>query len=468
MASLFTLPAEMVKMITRSFRNKSRQISFYIPFTLYFVLFTVAGAIGFNLLPKTRYQPQTSFADIFLLLMQIASWFTLILVIFAFFSVLVSYLYFAWCKRKARIHLNLSTDLIENELHQKQTVRLLIKPVLKPLFGFVKIRLQYDKSLYSSKFSLIETSTRQFFNNTIDGVYHWPLPEIKEYHVQKAILYFEDFLQFFSIAVDLPANNNFFTQPTAQSISELKVFPRKTEETSSRIEELRRVEGEYLNYKNFENNDDVRRIVWKIYAKNKELVVRIPEIMDPYASHIYLYTSFFTNFNIQGNSVVEVPFLNYYKVLAWTVYQDLVKKGFEVKYIADQDIAKKHFADEQQVVKYMISTSKWHSNKDLSNFVNTRDAAVVMISSLSDVKQVEELAEKHGNDIKFIYVKLTDSLRRQNAFDWVQWVFIRHQDNDVESYKRIWSLSPARLKVSDNEKSLEEILRKFQVEVIGS
>jgi hypothetical protein len=453
-------------MSINGFRNSIKQISFYIPFTLYFVLFAVAAAFGWNLLYGANYQPETSFADIFLLLIRIAGWFTLILISFALVSVLLSPLCFLWFKKKRGIDFQLSTDLKESEVHQKQTVRLLVRPVFRPLFGFVKLRLQYDQKHYSSKFSLLENSGKSFFSNTIEGVYHWPLPEIKEYHVQKAILYFEDFFQFFSIAVDLPASNNFYTQPTAQSIHEFKVFPRKTEETTTRIEELRRVEGEYLNYKNFENNDDVRRIVWKIYAKNKELVVRIPEITDPYASHVYLYASYFTSFNIAGNNVVEVPFLNYYKILTWTMYQDLVKQGFEVKYIADQDVAKKNEADEQQAVKYIISTSNWHSNKDLRSYVNTRDAAVIIISSLSNAEQLEELAEKYGNDIRFMFIKLTDSLRKQNAFDWVQWVFVRNQDNDLESYKRLWSLSSLRPKIAENERRIEEVMKKYQLQLV--
>ena len=281
--------------------------------------------------------------------------------------------------------------------------------------------------------------------------------------MEKAILYFEDVFQFFSIAINLPANNNFFTQPTARDEKELNVFPRKTEKTTTRIEELRRVEGEFLNYKNFESNDDVRRIVWKIYAKNKELVVRIPEIMDPYASHVYLYTSFFTNIDVEENTVAEIPFLNYYKILTWTIYQNLVKQGFEVKYIADQYVAKKNMADEQQAVKYAISTSRWHTNKDLRSYVNAKDAAVIIISSLSPVEQVEELMDKFGSDIKFVFIKLTDSLHKQNAFDWVQWLFIRNQDNDIETYKRMWSLSTLRNRVVQNEKKLEEVLGKFAV-----
>jgi hypothetical protein len=450
----------------KGFRTAIKKTGFYIPFTLYFLLFCVAAFLCWNLLKQANYQPETSFADIFLLLVKIAGLFTVALISLALFSVLLSFLHFTYFKRKKGITFQISTDLKESELHQKQTVRLLINPVLKPLFGFLKLRLEYDKTHYSYKFSLLEKSRRSFFSNTIEGVYHWPLPEIKEYQVEKAILYFEDIFQFFSIAVNLPANNNFFTQPTAREEKELRVFPRKTEETTTRIEELRRVEGEFLNYKNFESNDDVRRIVWKIYAKNKELVVRIPEIMDPYASHVYLYTSFFSPIYVDGNTVVEIPFLNYYKIFTWSIYENLVKQGFEVKYIADQDVAKKHNADEQQSVKYAISTSKWHANKDLRSYVNTKDAAVIIISSLSPVEQVEELLEKFGSDIKFVFVKLTDSLKKQNAFDWVQWLFIRNQDSDIEMYRRLWSLSTLRSKVVQNEKKLEEVLGKYEV-VVG-
>ena len=284
------------------------------------------------------------------------------------------------------------------------------------------------------------------------------MPQIKEYHVESAILYFEDIFQFFSIAVNLPAKSKFFTHPSAKSVKDFKTLPRKTEETNTRIEQLKKVEGEYLNYKNFENNDDVRRIVWKIYAKNKELVVRIPEIMDPYASHIYLYASFFSLFNYVGNGAVETPFLNYFKVVTWSVYQNLLKQGFEVKYIPDQEVAKNNVADEQQWVKYSISTSQWHQAKDLKTFVKTSDASVVIISSLSNADEVRDIIEGHGRVITFILIKLTDSFKNQNIIDWVQWLFVENQKDDIDVYKRGWALSPLRMKIKENENRLTKIL----------
>jgi hypothetical protein len=443
-------------------RDKIKQAGFYIPFTIYFVVFALAAFIAGKMLGQNEINSDSSFVDIFTLLLKVALWFCVAIISIAFLSVLTSFLFFLYKKKKAGIKFNISTDLKESELHQKQTVRLLITPVLKPVFGFIKLRLLYDHSHFSNKFSLLENSNRKFFSTTIEGIYHWPLPEIKEYHVERAILYFEDVFQFFSIAVNLPARSQFFTHPTLKDVKDLKVLPRKTEETNTRIEQLRKVEGEYLNYKNFENNDDVRRIVWKIYAKNKELVVRIPEIMDPYASHVYLYASFFSRFNTDGNSAVEVPFLNYYKVLTWSIYQNLIKQGFDVRYIPDQEVAKANLADEQQWVKYSISTSKWHQSKDLKTYVKTSDASVVIISSLSDVDEVRDIIENHGKDITFIFIKLSDSFKNQNIVDWVQWVFVQNAKDDIDVYKRGWDFSPLRQKLRDNENRLEEIVNKYQ------
>ncbi len=446
-----------------------KQAGFYIPFTIYFVVFAVASFLAYKWIQINPLQADTAFGNIFLLLLKVALWFGIVMLVIALISVLVSMLYFFYDKRKHGISVIIKTELKESELDQKQRVHLRIAPILKPIFGFIKIRLQYDETHYSKKFSLLETNRRKFFNQEIEGVYHWPLPQIKEYQVEKAIIYFEDIFQFFSLAIDAPARSNFFTHPTAKAAKDLNVLPRKTEETTTRIEELHKVEGEYLNYKNFENNDDVRRIVWKIYAKNKELVVRIPEVMDPYASHIIMYTSFYSIFNTQGNSATEIPFLNYYKVMAWTVYQSLVKKGFEVKYLPDQEPTVANTADAQQLVKYQVSTSKWHGDKELKNYVRAKDASVVLVSSFSDVNEVKQLAEQHGNDIQFIFIKLTDGLRQQNFFDWVQWLFIQNDTNDLDVYKRAWAVSAIRGRVIENEKRLAAIINTYAspVEVKG-
>lgn len=455
-------------------------IGFYIPFTWYFALFLAGCWIGFSWLKQQSVVPGTSYSDIFLLLIQIAVWFGFILISLAFLTVVVAYLFFGIKKRRG-VEFNIETKqqpsknkerkkkqfFTLTEDTDKAIVQLHLHPVLRPFLGFIKMRLEYDEGNFSRKFSVAERSQKKFINTTIDGVYQWSLPEIKEYRIERAIIYFEDFFQFFSLASSVVTNNRFYTHPFDESSKNINLLPRKTEDTNTRIEELRRVEGEYINYKSFENNDDVRRIVWKIYAKNKELVVRVPEILDPYASHVYLYASFFSVFDSEASDVVQVPFLNFYKIITWSIYRQLTQGGFDVKYIPDQEVAQQYTGDEQQQVKYIISTSKWHKEKDLRSFIRLKDASMVLIHSLSDAEQVKELVDDYGKEVSFVFVPLTESLKGQNIGDWVQWLFVQQEKDETAMYKTNWSLSLLRPKILQNERKLKKILEKNDMKSIS-
>ncbi len=438
-----------------------RQIGFYIPFTWYFVLFAIAAGIGTFWLKAQEKIPGSAFTDIFALLFRFAVCFVLLILALAFVSVTFSLIYFIWKKNKKGIDFRITTPIVNETEKDKQPIDIYLHPILKPFLGFIKLRLKYDKTHYSQKFYLVKPVVKSFFNTTLTGRYNWSLPEIKEYRTEKVILYFEDFFQFFSFAVPLDSNGSFYTQPVFQASKMTNAFPRKTEETSTRIEEIKKVEGEHINYKNFESNDDVRRIVWKIYAKNKELVVRVPEILDPYASHIYLYASYFSAFEFSGNEVLEIPFLNYYKTLCWSAYKQLQQKGLEVRYVTDQTIPQTQISNEEEQIKYNISVCNWHRDKELKEYIKPKDASVVIISSLSDAEQVSQLLEQFGNEISFIFVPLTDCLNKQHLGDWLQWIFVQQEKDAIATYKTNWSLSLLRVKINRNEKLLKQILGQY-------
>ncbi len=460
--SIFILLSGMNRHVSnRQALHPLRRFFFYLPFTWYFVVFATCCIAGFFWIKTFRKLPDTAYADIFPLLLNIAFWFLVTFLSISLLSVVISFFYFIINKRNGLTQFNLQTKLsAENEASEKQEIEVHLHPVLKPFLGFVKLRLQYDETHVSQKFSLVEGSSKKLISTTIEGTYHWQLPVIKEYRIEKAIIYFEDFFQFFSLAIPLSAGSRFFTGPTNSITKKIKTFPRKTEDTNTRIEEIKRVEGEHINYKNFEGNDDVRRIVWKIYARNKELVVRIPEVLDPYASHVYLYASFFSFFGSDLGEVIETPFLNYYKTFIWSVYRQLIGQGFEVRYISDQSMNTPG-SDAQQTVRYNVSVSGWQTGKELRNYVNHKDAAMVIVSSLSDAGQVKQLAEQWGNEISFVFVKLTDSLGNQHFGDWLQWLFIQNERDAIADYKRKWNFTFLRSKIIENEKRLAAILKDF-------
>lgn len=461
--SIFVLFSGMSRKVSnRQVLHPFRRFSFFLPFTWYFAVFATCCALGFFWIKTFRKLPDTAYADIFPLLLNIAFYFLVTFLSISLLSVLISFFYFVIKKRNGLTQFRVQTRLnAENEAAEKTEIQVYLHPVIKPFLGFVKLRLQYDETGVSKKFSLVEGNQGKLISTTIEGTYHWQLPVIKEYRIEKAIVYFEDFFQFFSLALPLATGSRFYTGPSNSIVRKIKTFPRKTEDTNTRIEEIKRVEGEHINYKNFEGNDDVRRIVWKIYAKNKELVVRIPEVLDPYASHVYLYASHYSAFGNDLGEVIEVPFLNYYKTFIWSIYRQLTGQGFEVRYISDQPVNGSGSSDAQQTVKYAISTSHWQTDKELRNYVNHKDAAMVIVSSLSDAEQVRQLAEQWGNEISFVFVKLTDSLGYPAFGDWLQWLFIKNEPDAISEYRRRWNFTLLRSKILDNERKLKLVLDTF-------
>ncbi|HVX49027.1 MAG TPA: DUF58 domain-containing protein [Chitinophagaceae bacterium] len=456
----------------KNIRNLLLPASFFIPFTLYFLWFAAGGFVVYFLVYHGFMQgaslPGTSFGDILGLLLRSAAWFAGVILALALLSVIVSVVFFLVQKRKGAISfsINATDKLVVKEGNQLQGIHIKISPLLKPLLGFIKLRLKYDGDQYSKKFALAERGQRKVIPTTFEGDYTWSLPEIKEYHVQKLVVYFEDFFQFFSFTVGLPVTNRFYTPPVNKTANDFIISPRKTEDTETRIEELKKVEGEYINYKNFEDNDDVRRIVWKIYARNKELVVRIPEILDPYASEAYLYASFFSQFGNSHSATVDIYFLNYYKTILWAVYQKLAQQGFDIRYIQDQQTASTPYINEQKAVEYAISTSNWQTGKDLKSYVNMKDASVVVLNSLSDEGQVEQLLSAATGSTWFVLVRLSKSLQRSYLVGLVQWLFIQQEKNDLEKYRTNWQLSLLRPKITGNEKKLETLLSKHEKTIV--
>lgn len=450
-----------------SIKNSLKRISFFVPFRFQIILLTVVLLIAFYWLKKISLLPDTAYTAIIELFITVAMAFIAAVFAIGFVTALLPWLFFLFNKKQGNISIKLKTATKQNTFNERQQVNIQINPILRPVFGYIRLRLHYDNENISPKFSLISNQSKnQFFSSSLNGIYNWPLPEIKEYKVSKAIIYFEDMFQFFSFAATLPARDNFFTQPENNSISSIKVKPKKTEDTNIRIDKIRKVEGEFLNYKNFENNDDVRRIVWKIYAKNKELVVRIPETNDPYASHIYFYASFYNAMGTGLYSEFYPIFLNYFKTNVWNTYHQLSKQNVLIKYIPDQD-SKVSFADDPlEKIKYIISTSEWQTQKELHHYFKKEDSSVLCISSLINAEEVENILDKTGKDLVIIFVKLSNAFSKVNIKDWLQWIFIKPEEDGLNQMRLMWNLSPLKRKITVNENKIETLLTKSESEIL--
>jgi len=228
---------------------------------------------------------------------------------------------------------------------------------------------------------------------------------------------------------------------------------------------MRRVEGDFFNYKNYEPTDDPRRIVWKLYARNKELVIKTPEVFNPFASHLYLIPSFFKEW--KGPSKLETELLNTYKDRLRFLTDTLIKQGAAIKVISDQEVSSSFEVSEDEKILYRISTAHWQNKKNLQELVKPNTHPFICISSFTPAAMLESLPLLKQGSVIF-YVKLSEAYR----WTWLKKgllnignIFFRLNDNSNLSLG-LWWLSGLGRQVRNNEKLIDSVLENQSVNVV--
>ncbi len=440
----------------------------YFPFTLNTLLCALAAWLSLRLLyqPPPKGDYPSPFMPFIILMGKLAFWFVVALVLVSMFSTLASYFYYTWLRGMKGTVMNVE---FSTETRRGKRSRLFLtahlEGVFRPLLGFVKGRLYYDDNVMTDHFALMTNrrKPRSVFRTGISGKNRLYLPDVKEYDLKGGFIYFQDMLHIFSLAVAQPVTGHFYRPPVLMGEKDAEVYPKKTENMDVRIEQLRRVEGEYLNYKDFESGDDVRRIVWKVYARNRELVVRIPELYEPYASHLYFYASFHAAVKqqwLQEGYLREM--LNYYKNCVWTVYDTLGKKEWDVRFVADQQINPGEVPEDEKTAR-IITNSSWHRDKDLIQYFNPKTGAVLCISSFTDAAQLRELLERCDSATVIYFVKTSAILRSFAPLTWISRLIFLPPSDRLSRLRSRWAISPMRLQIQKRERELERILKDSHV-----
>ncbi len=430
----------------------------------------LAAWLGYKILyrpaPKAGLDEDDSTASAYrpfiILLGKIALWLILGLVILSVISTLATWLYYLYLKQNKDAGLELSfTTETKNGRKNKLYLNAAIEGVRRPLLGFIKGRLYYDDYLLTDKFSML--SNRQgeqgFWRKAITGCSRLLLPDVKEYQLRGGFVFFQDMLHLFSLAVPQKISGQFYQPPVLKEEEDRDVAPKKTETLDVRIDQMRRVEGEYLNYKDFEPGDDIRRIVWKVYARSRDFVVRMPERFEPYASHLYFYASFYA----QGSAAwldegYGREMLNYYKNSVWTVYDTLARKDWEMRYIPDQQFNVPENMDVAGRTARIISNSEWQTDKPLNGYFNPKQGTVLCVSSLTDSTELAQILEQADSSTVIYFMKLSNAFRHFAPLTWIKRLIFLPPKDRLSRLKGRWTFSPVRIQIQRREKEIERLL----------
>jgi Protein of unknown function DUF58 len=443
----------------------------YFPFTLNTVLCLLAGWGAFYLLDKkTPKGEEISPLLPFILIMgKVSLWFLAALAGVSILSTFATFFYYLYLKNSKGYKLEVSfTTEAKKGKKSRLYLNARLEGVIRPLLGFIKGRLYYDDNVMTERFGLLSNKRKEqsLWHTAITGRSRMALPDIKEYDLKGGFIYFQDMLQIFSLALAQPIGGHFYQPPVLLKEDDEAVFPKKTETMDVRIEQLRRVEGDPLNYKDFEAGDDVRRIVWKVYAKNRELVVRVPEMYEPYASHLYFYASFYADVKAQwlGEGYLK-EMLNYYKNCVWTIYDTLSKKEWEMRLIPDQTFhIPEQLTDDEKSMR-IISNSSWHKDTALQQYFNPKSGTVLCVSSLTDTHELRNVLDRCDASTVVYFVKVSKVFKHFAPLSLLSRVIIQPPEDRLSKLRTRWTFSPMRIQVHKREKEIEDILKSSSVTV---
>ena len=375
-------------------------------------------------------------------------------------TALAAWLWFRW----QRTNRNIEVALSLGDGHQAQAGQVAVTVQLKgrvwrPWLGSVQGRLVFAREGISLPVLLDENvyGKNPFFKKGIRGTALLPLTDIRIYDVEKVWVVFVDMLGLVSLPASLASVQQLYTVPLAKDTRTHVVHPNATEEQKHRIVVPKRVEGEYVNYKEFEPGDNIQRIVWKIYAKSGQLVVRIPETKDPYASHLYLYVSYFHGWEPGG--LFDAALLNRYKEEVRHLMDSVARNGYEIRLPADQEVPKLAGVGDKKSELFQISAARWQNQSPPSQFAQPSKAALVCLPTCVPAEEVETLLQKLPPSVPVVLIRLSETIPSPFRFS-LRAIFFKPEKQPTDTLRQTWLVSPLRRALLRNEKMLEALAKK--------
>jgi hypothetical protein len=376
--------------------------------------------------------------DIAFLLLKSSMFVFGIIILFSITTIFISYFAYRKAKTKPKVKFTYTGT---NEV----ICEVVCNKLLFPFAGAVKAGLTFDRR-HDALIVLKRLKYRQAY-----GKKKLNLPNIKSYDLDTVTLFFQDFFRMFSFKIAFNNRVSVVILPVSENKIELSKVSYTMDKDEIRTNTVHRKEGELLHFKHFESSDDIRRIVWPVYAKTKELIVRMIEMHSMYASRIDMYASFCNSYGNLLDKTISDAFLNNYKTGIWEVYKSL-KEDNEVRFIPDQKsrIAVEH----QHEVSAQISGMDWHSNK-IEEYLGDGKISVVCISSLIPSQDTEKILDKLDTNAVVIFTSLKSSIEKIGVKDVIKEVFTIPEEKKINWR---WLFSTNRRKVMNNDKAVRNAL----------
>ena len=345
--------------------------------------------------------------------------------------------------------------------------------IRRPFLGFLKVTVFFEDNVASDEILVNEVLRENGKRMGILGRKQMLLPHVRDYRFRSAIIHFEDFFHLFALPYRESEHLGVFTEPPKTLNNGVLINTKSSEDPVKKVIQHRTAKGELLDYKKYAPGDDIRRIIWKNYARSRELTVRIHDRTFPYVSHINVLASFYDASPTGGQPLpLKDLLLDIYKEKIRQVIDAIIEQGFSVRFFVDQSIEQHYQLDEYQQMLYSVSAAKWQSGLSIEQFMKDRyyelhkGSTVLLFSSFCPIQSLEQLQNGRPLDVNMAFYNATKTLDLSKPPSILKRILFTDAFEPLEFAKRE-KTAPKTVKfIKQNDAAIESLLDRYRQSVI--
>lgn len=252
-------------------------------------------------------------------------------------------------------------------------------------------------------------------------------------------------------------------KPSVKNIIVKKLLPLLSSNAQEQQTKNKKNDGDLFQYKNFESSDDIRRIIWKVYAKNEELIVRTPdkEYENTYETQITI-NRFCTN-NIAAETKNYI--LDEIKFATKTILNSYQKNN--TLYLTDHILNYQIAHDENALDNYILNL-KLDNNINPKQYFNPKLDNIHILHSGIDSQNIENILSAASKNTIFYFIPLTQIFSSYNNYlPWLKKLLFISSEKDIHIQIKNKSINSRVLQQwKDVEKLVEAYIPKSNSKIL--
>ncbi len=364
-----------------------------------------------------------------------------------------------WLVNLLRIRLQ-TAPLDINKL-QNGRLKIIVNKAYAPMLGTLTgiITLKNKAHIYPILF--LKNNIQQFTLKGTTISQALALPHYKTYTFKYLTLQYTDLLRMTALPIRIQQNFTYTHFPPSYKIPQLKVKPLLNITFDEQHQSTTKKDGELLHYKNFETGDDIRRIVWKIYAKNKELIVRVPETEYENTQGGLFYAPTYMETSL-SHRYADLA-LDYFKEATWNIYNNYKE---QLVLFWKEDTPAKNLLTHTTSIQNQLLEIEWQNTLLPDAVFEPQKDNILCLHAGITLAVIEKISLSIKPATILYWIPLQDAFSTSLLWNNIQKIFfVAKRSDKIKNIKNAFQLSKTKKTWQKNEKAALALLKQQHLQV---